>query len=467
MRDVSVTDIDGYRILGALEARESVGRPIRVGLIGAGRFGTTVAAQVGQMAGMRFSLICDLNPESAMMAARAGTRGNMDRIVRATTRDSVADAVMRDQCVTTDDLTVALESPVDVIVEATGRPGIATRVAFDAIAAGKHVIMVTVEADVLLGAALAKRAREAGCVYSLADGDQPAVTVRMVQWARAAGYTVVAAGRGTKMFPSDPDGHPDEAFSRYGFDPEIVERRRFNPTMYNSFRDGSKAQLEMTALANATGLIPDRRGMHEPSSGWSDLPLHFRPRDEGGLLHSTGVVDLANAVASDGVSIVPRSIESGVWVVVTSDQPLLHEDLAFYGLPASPDKRYAAFWRPYHLCGIETPMSIAEAALFGTPTAAPIGAPVADVITVAKRDLQAGEVLDGSGGALVRGQIERIEIALRENLLPLGLADRVTVLRPIRRGESIPRDAVTTLSDPLVSQLRSEHEALARAVTTA
>ncbi len=460
---MSVSNADGLRILAALELRESAGRPIRVGLIGAGRFGTTVAAQVGQMAGMRFSLVCDLNPESAMMAARAGTRGNEQRIIRATNRAAVANAIMNDQCVLTDDLALALDSPVDVIVEATGRPGIATRVAHDAIKAGKHVVMVTVEADVLLGGALAQRARSAGCVYTLADGDQPAVTVRMVQWARAAGYTIVAAGRGTKMFPSDPDGHPDEAFSRYGFDPEIVERRRFNPTMYNSFRDGSKAQLEMTALANATGLVPDKRGMHEPSSGWSDLPLHFRPRDEGGLLTSVGIVDLANAVATDGMSIVPNSIESGVWVVVTSDQPLLHEDLAFYGLPASPDKRYAAFWRPYHLCGIETPMSIAEAALFGLPTAAPIGAPVADVVAVAKRDLSPGDILDGSGGALVRGQIERIEIALREDLLPLGLADGVTVVRPVRHGEPIPRASVNKMPDSLVMRLRSEHEALARA----
>jgi predicted homoserine dehydrogenase-like protein len=237
---MSVTSVNAHAILEGLAAREEAGRPIRVGLIGAGRFGTTVAAAVGQMRGMRLALVCDLNPESAAMAANAGSRrGNVTEV--------------------TDDLNKALEAPIDVVVEATGSPFVAARVADGAINAGKHVVMVTVEADVLMGAALAQRARAAGVVYTLADGDQPAVTKRMVDWALAAGYTVVAAGRGTRMYPDDPAGLPEEAFARYGFDLDIVERRRFNPRMYNSFRDGSKAQIEMCALANATGLVPDKR----------------------------------------------------------------------------------------------------------------------------------------------------------------------------------------------------------------
>lgn len=462
---MSVTGINATSILAGLAAREAAGKPIRVALVGAGRFGTTVAAQVGQMAGMRLSLVCDLNPASAHMAAMGGTRRDESRIVRSNGASAIADAIQAGRCVVTDDLRQALESPVDVIVEATGRPGIATQVANGAILAAKHVVMVTVEADVLLGAALARRARAAGVVYTLADGDQPAVTKRMVDWALAAGYTIVAAGRGTRMYPSDAEGRPEEAFARYGFDPEIVERRRFNANMYNSFRDGSKAQIEMTALANATGLVPDRRGMHEPSAGYVDLARLFRPAAEGGLLDRIGVVDLANAVAADGTSTVPGEIANGVWVVVTTDQPLLHEDMAFYGLPASPDKRYAAFWRPYHLCGIETPMSIAEAALFGTATAAPLGGPVADVVAVAKRDIAVGETLDGSGGALVRGQIELIEVALDQRLLPLSLAERVSLTRPIARGQAIPRSAVTGLPDGLVAELRAEHESLARQST--
>ena len=439
---MSVSELNVHGVLDGLTAREEAGRPVRVALVGAGRFGTTVAASVGQMRGMRLSMVCDLNPASAKMAADAGSR-----------RGDVTEV--------TDDLVRVFEAPVDVVVEATGNPFVAARVADGAIKAGKHVVMVTVEADVLFGAALAQRARAAGVVYTLADGDQPAVTKRMVDWARAAGYTIVAAGRGTRMYPEDVSGHPDEAFARYGFDPDIVERRRFNARMYNSFRDGSKAQIEMCALANATGLVPDRRGMHEPSAGYADLPSLFRPSVEGGLLANVGVVDLANAVAADGKSLVPTEITNGVWVVVTSEQPLLHEDLPFYGLPASPDKRYAAFWRPYHLCGIETPMSIAEAALFGKPTAAVEGAPVADVVAVAKRDLKAGERLDGSGGALVRGQVERIGVALAERLLPLGLADGVELTEPVAAGQPIPRRAVAAPTG-LVHELRLEHEALAQ-----
>jgi predicted homoserine dehydrogenase-like protein len=462
---VSVTNTNTTSILAGLEAREAAGRPIRVGLVGAGRFGTTVAAQVGQMRGMRLSVVCDLRPESAEMAALGGTRGDAARIVRPSGAGALADAVAADRCAVTDDLALALEAPVDVVVEATGRPGVAVRVADGAIAAGKHVVMVTVEADVLLGAALAERARRAGVVYTLADGDQPAVTKRMVDWCRAAGYTIVAAGRGTRRYPGDAEGLPEEAFARYGFEAEIVERRRFNAQMYNSFRDGSKAQIEMCALANASGLRPDRPGMHEPSAGYADLPRLFRPRSEGGLLERTGIVDLSNAVGIDGRTDVPTAIANGVWVVVTTDQPLLREDLAFYGLPASEDKRYAAFWRAYHLCGVETPTSIAEAALFGTPTAAPLDGPIADVVAVAKRDLAPGDTLDGSGGANVRGQVEEIGGALAGGWLPLGLADGVRLNRAVRQGEPIPRAAVDGRPAGRLAELRAEHEALARRPT--
>lgn len=454
---MSVTDLDARGIREGLARREAEGRPVRVALIGAGRFGTTVAAGLGQMPGVRLSVICDLRQASRQMAARAGTSGDEGRVVQGVR----AEAIVAGACCLTDDLSAALSAPVDVVVEATGRTEIAARVAMRAIEAGKHVVMVTVEADVLYGGALADRARRAGVVYTLADGDQPATTARMVDWARAAGYTIVAAGRGTRMHPADPTGIPEEAFARYGYDPEIVERRMFNPKMYNSFRDGSKAQIEMCALANATGLIPDRRGMHEPSAGVADLPRLFRPAAEGGLLSRTGVVELANAVAADGVSLLPDHLTNGVFVVVTTDEPLLNEDLAFYRLPASEDRRYAAFWRPYHLCGIETPMSVAEAVLFGRPTAAPSRRTVAEVLACAKRDLPAGAVLDGSGGALVRGQIDLVEIVAGEELLPLGWAEGVTLRRAIRAGEAIPLAAVDGLPTDELARLRTEHLALA------
>jgi predicted homoserine dehydrogenase-like protein len=293
------------------------------------------------------------------------------------------------------------------------------------------VVNVTVESDVLLGALFRRRADGAGVVYSVADGDQPGCTMRLVEWARALGYRVVAAGRGTLRYPADRHGVPEEAFRRYGYSEDVVTRRRLNPQMYNSFRDGSKAQIEMTSLANMSGLVPDRRGMHEPSAAVEDLPRLFAPREAGGLLEREGVVDLANAVGPDGEALLPGHIASGVWAVVTTDQPLLREDLAFYGLPASPDGARAVLYRHFHLCGVEAPLSVAEAALLGRATGAAQPVPVADVVAYAKRALRAGERLDGSGGHTVYGLIERAPVARAEGLLPLGLADGVAVRRDV------------------------------------
>ncbi len=447
-------------LLELLRRREEEGRPLRVALVGAGRFGTTVAAQLGQMRGVRLSVVCDLNARNARGAAVAA-RGSEDAVVTAKTEGAVADAVRADRTVLVESIGLAVSAPVEVVVEATGHEAVAVRTACGAIEHRKHVVMVTVEADALLGAALARRARKAGVVYTLADGDQPAATKRLVDWARALGYRVVAAGRGTLMYPFDPQGRPEEAFARYGFDEDLVRRRHFNAQMYNSFRDGSKAQIEMCALANSAGLVPDVPGMHEPAAAIPDLPRLFRPRSEGGILEREGVVELANAIADDGKTELPNNIAKGIWCVITSDQPLLNEDLWFYDLPASEDRRYAALWRQYHLCGVETPMSILEAGLLGCATAAPLERPLADVVAIAKRDLHAGTRLDGSGGSTVRGQIRRIEESLQQQWLPLGMAHGVTLTQPIAAGEPIPLAAVDLDPGSPLIPLRAEHEALA------
>ncbi len=441
-----------------LAQRQREGRPVTYALIGAGRFGTTIAAQTGQMPGLRLAVVCDLNLEAARAAwAAAGVPGAS--VVHARTPDAVADAVRSGRPVVTEDLEAAAGAPVEVVVEATGRPAAAARAALTAIAHGHHVVMVTVEADVLIGPLLRRQADRAGVVYTLADGDQPAVTKRLVDWAATLGYTIVAAGRGTRFFPEDAEGVPEEAFARYGYDPDLVARRRLNPKMYNSFRDGSKAQIEMCALANATGLVPDKRGMHEPSATIADLPRLFRLRSQGGLLSREGVVDLANAIAPDGRTELPNNIAIGVWVVVRTDNPLLHEDLGFYGLPAAVEGQTAALYRPYHLCGVETPYSILEAALLHQATCAPLPQPVAEVITVAKRDLEPGTILDGSGGRYVRGLIERAEIARAENLLPLGLADGVRLNVAVGKGQPIRWDMVAIDESDFLVRLRRQQEA--------
>jgi predicted homoserine dehydrogenase-like protein len=457
-------------LLEAMRDCAASGRPVRVALIGAGRFGTTVAAQVGQMPSLRLDVICDLRAESARGAWGAnGGNATAERALvlsGAAARD-VATAVDEGRPVITDDVDAAVSAPVDVVVEATGLPEIAARTALGAIRAKHHVVMVTVEADVLLGSLLRRYADAAGVVYTLADGDQPAVTKRMVDWAEALGYEVVAAGRGTRYFPSDAEGLPEEAFARYGYSADLVSRRRFNAQMYNSFRDGSKAQTEMCALANATGLVPDCPGMHEPSVGVADLARVFAPREDGGILGRRGVVELANQIGPDGRDLVD-GIAIGVFVVLGTRNPILAEDLPFYGLPgaraATSSGGYAAYYRPYHLCGVETPLSIAEAALLNRATAAPGPVPVADVVAVAKRDLRAGDVLDGSGGKNVRGMIERAEVVRARRLLPEGLAYGVPLTRDVARGEPIGLDDVRLNEDSLALRLRRELDRLSQEV---
>ena len=436
-----------------LEERAAAGRPIRVALAGAGRFGTSVAAQLSQIDGMRLVAVADPNAANGAAALRAAGWAD-GQWTCANSEAEAARASGAGQAVLAADAEALDRLPLDVLVEATGIPEVGARNALQAIRHGRHVVMVTVEADVTCGWALAREARRQGVVYSLTAGDQPGSIMELFDWATAVGLKVVAAGRGTRFHPADRRGVPEEAFARYGYSPELVARRRLSAQMYNSFRDGTKAQIEMCAVANAAGLPPDVRGMHEPSASLDDLPRLFATTGKDALLSQEGVVDLANAVGPNGTTILEDNIERGVWAVVTSDQPLVRDDLGFYGLPVDDDQNRGVLYRPYHLCGVETPWTIAQAALLGAATGAPRDAPTAEVIAVAKRDLRAGDALDGSGGRNVYGLIERAEVVRREELLPLGLTYGVALNHPIKAGEPIPADAVAVPDDSLLARLR-------------
>ena len=240
--------------------------------------------------------------------------------------------------------------------------------------------------------------------------------------ARELGFEVVAAGRGTVMLGDDREGTPDSVPERFGFSEEMIERRTINFKMYNSFRDGSKAQIEMTALANMAGLVPDVRGMHEPSLDIQDIARVCSLKTEGGVLSQHGVVELANSVAKDGTKLLENPLKMGVFAVIRTEHPFTQEDLQGYYLHPGGDGKNYLLYRPYHLVAVEAPISILKAALFGMPTGSPLPTPTAEVITVAKRDLKAGEVLDGSGGYTVNGMCEKATVAREEDLLPLGLA---------------------------------------------
>ena len=442
-----------------LAQRAAENKPIKVGIIGAGKFGGGLVAQLSCMQGMEACAIADINLHHARHAYTAsGVPAETIRIVQNV--EEMNEAIRSGKrAITEDGLLVAGSDLVDVVVEATGIPEVGARMGYHTIAHKKHLIMVNVETDVTVGAFLKHLADSAGVVYTLVDGDQPGVTMNIVEWARTLGFEIVAAGRGTVFYDDDRAGTPDTVPARFGFSEEMIARRTINFKVYNSFRDGSKAQIEMTSLANMAGLPPDIRGMHEPSVNISDISRVFSLREEGGILHRQGVVELANSVAEDGKTMLDAPISMGIFVVIRTDHPFIQEDLASYNLYPGGDGKNFLLYRPYHLVAVEAPISIAKAALYGQPTGAPLHKPVAEVITVAKRNLKQGEQLDGSGGYTVNGLIEKAEIARAENLLPLGLASGVKLKQDVVQGTAITYDMVELNEDSFVLKLRRLQDA--------
>ena len=436
-----------------LEARAAAGQPVTVGLAGAGRFGTSIAAQISQIDGLRLAAVADPNAHNGAQALKAAGWAE-GQWVRCESAAETRAVVASGAAVLAPDAEALASAPIDVFVDATGIPDVAARNAWGALRQGRHVVMVTVEADVSCGWVLAREARRQGVVYTLAAGDQPVAIMELFDWAKALRLQVIAVGRGTRRYPADRHGDPDRALSRLGYDTEAAERLRLNAQMYNSFRDGTKAQIEMCAVSNMTGLPPDRRGMHEPSAGLNELPNLFTAT--GGLLANVGVVDLANAVRPDGASDVSEHIADGVWAVATSANAHIREDLRIHGTRVSADGQRTVLFREYHLCGVETPLSIAQAALLGASSGMPNDTPTSEVLAFAKRNLQPGDTLDGSGGRLVYGLIDRAETLQAEGVLPLGLAYGATVREPVAADQPIPARSVEIKAGSFVAQLREE-----------
>lgn len=442
-----------------LAQRAAENNPIRVGIIGAGKFGAGLVAQLSQMKGMEASVIADIDLGHARHAYTS-SKVPAEAIREVKTSAGINEAIQDGQpAVVEDGLLLARADLVDVVVEVTGIPEVGARMGYEAITHNKHLIMVNVEADVTVGPILKHLADSAGVVYSLVDGDQPGVTMNMIEWARTLGFEIVAAGRGTVFYADDRIGTPDNVPERFGFSEEMIARRTINLKMYNSFRDGSKAQIEMTALANMAGLVPDVRGMHEPSLNIAEIAQVFSLREEGGILSQHGVVELANSVAEDGRTMLEAPLGMGVFVVIRTDHPFTQEDLASYYLHPGGDGHNFLLYRPYHLVAVEAPISIAQAVLYGQPTGAPLTRPTAEVVAVAKRHLEEGEQLDGSGGYTVYGLIERAEVARTQNLLPLGLASRVELKQDVPQDSPITYDMVDLDEDSFVLKLRRLQDA--------
>ncbi len=427
-----------------LAERNAAGRPVRVGLIGAGKFGAMFLAQVPTTPGLEVSAIADLAPERARAACRevgwAEARIAATRFVE-------------------DGAGLAARDDVEVVVEATGNPTAGILHARAAIAAGKHIVMVNVEADVLAGPLLAAEARAAGVVYSLAYGDQPALTAELVDWARACGFTVVAAGKGTKYLPLYHAVTPDDVWSHYGLTPAEARAAGMNPQMFNSFLDGTKSAIEMAAIANATGLDVPEDGLGFPACGVDDLPLLLRPRAAGGVLQRAGMVEVVSSLERDGRPVF-RDLRWGVYVVIEAPTPYAAACFRQYGLRTDPSGRYAAMYKPYHLIGLELNVSILSAALRGEPTGQPTGFR-GDAVAVAKRALRAGERLDGEGGYTVWGKLLPAERSLALGALPIGLAHQVALVRDVAAGTVLRWSDVETPTGPAATA-RREMERAAR-----
>jgi predicted homoserine dehydrogenase-like protein len=341
---------------------------------------------------------------------------------------------------------------VEVVVEATGSPAAGIAHARAAIAAGKHIVMVNVEADVLAGPLLAAEARAAGVVYSMAYGDQPALVAEMVDWARASGFRVVAAGKGTKYLPAYHEVTPDDVWSHYGLTSEAAAAAGMNPQMFNSFLDGTKSAIEMAAIANACGLDVPSAGLTFPPCGVDDLPHVLRPRAAGGQLEKAGIAEVVSCLERDGRPVF-RDLRWGVYVVFEAPTDYAAACFAQYGLKTDASGRYAAMYKPYHLIGLELSISVLSAALRGEATGQSREFR-ADVVSVAKRDLRQGEMLDGEGGHTVWGRAMPAADSLRAGALPIGLAHRVALRRGVAKGAVLTWDDVAAMDGPAVAARR-------------
>jgi predicted homoserine dehydrogenase-like protein len=403
-----------------LQQRLTTAGPVQVALIGAGKFGAMFLAQVPTTPGIEVSVIADLDPERARAACRS-VGWDAPRIERTTFLASGVEA-----CAHPD---------VEIVVEATGSPAAGIAHARAAIAARKHVVMVNVEADVLAGPLLAAEARDRGVVYSMAYGDQPALTCELVDWARASGFAVVAAGKGTKYLPAYHAVTPDDVWAHYGLTSEEALSGGMNPQMFNSFLDGTKSAIEMAAIANATGLAVPADGLGFPPCGVDDLPQVLRPKSAGGVLAQEGMVEVVSCLERDGRPVF-RDLRWGVYVVLKAPTAYARACFAQYGLKTDASGWYAAMYKPYHLIGLELGISVLSAALRREPTGETREFR-GDVAAVAKRALKPGETLDGEGGYTVWGKLVPAARSLAESALPIGLAHHVKLTRAVPAGQML------------------------------
>jgi predicted homoserine dehydrogenase-like protein len=419
-----------------LQERAAERRPIRIGMIGAGKFGTMFLAQAVRIPAIHIVGIADINPDNAKSNMTLG--GWRDDAYDAS---DLNDAVATGKTFVGDDWqALVAHQGIEIVIECTGNPIAAVTHCLTAFEQKKNVINVTVEADAFCGPGLAQKAKDAGVIYSMAYGDQPALASDLVDWARTCGFSVVAAGRGHKWLPHFRQSTPDTVWNYWGLSREQAERGRLNPKMFNAFLDGSKPAIECAAIANATGLEAPENGLLFPPGGIDDIPTLMRPKSEGGYLERKGLVEAISCLTPAGEQI-PYDIRKGVWVVFEADTDYLRNCFEEYKVVTDPSGKYMTLYKRWHLIGLELAISVASVALRGEATGAAICFN-ADVAAIAKRALSVGEVLDGEGGYTVSGGLRPAEISVRHGFVPLGLAHNVPLIRPVNAGAAITWDDI-------------------------
>jgi len=437
-----------------LQRRAQEKNPIRIGLIGAGKFGTMYLSQIPKTPGVHLVGVADLSPGHAKANLEL-VGWSKERIDAA----SLEEAVKNGSTHVGDDWRKLVSHPaIDLIVECTGSPLHAVDHILEAFKHKKHVVNVTVEADAFCGPLLAARARAAGVIYSLAYGDQPAMICDLVDWARTCGFPVVAAGRGHKWLPHFCESTPETVWALYGLTPEQAKRGGLNPKMFNSFLDGSKPSIESTAVSNATGLGVPSNGLLYPPASIEEIPFVTRPINEGGLLERKGMVEVISSLHKDGRPI-SHDIRMGVWVTIEAENDYIKNCFEEYDAHTDPSGRYFTLYKRWHLIGLEVGMSVASVALRGEPTGVATRWN-ADVVATAKKDLKPGELLDGEGGYTVWGKLLPATTSEKIGGLPLGLAQQVKLIRPVSKGQHLTWDDVDIDKSTQAYKIRKEMESI-------
>lgn len=416
--------------------------PVRVGVIGAGKFGSMFLNQVPFSPHLAVAVIADLDPDRARAACR--NVGWPDERISQTR-------------FTSDGMDLIADPTVEVVMEITGSPAAGCAHALAAAQHGKHIIMVNVEADVLAGPVLAAAHRSAGTVYSMASGDQPALVCEIVDWARTCGLEIVCAGKGTRYQPEFHDVTPDDVWTHYGLTPEQAAAAGMNSQMFNSFLDGTKSAIEMAAISNATGLKAPADGLKFPAVDFDNLQNVLVPKDAGGMLDGEGFVEVIASEHRGETTEMHNHLRWGVYGVFKAPNRYARDCFLQYGLKTDQSGYYAALYRPYHLIGLELGVSAVNAAVRGEATGT-TAAWRGDVAAVAKKDLVPGDMLDGEGGYTAWGKLMPADTSHRSRALPIGLAHGVSLIRPVKHGMTITYDDVGTLPDNAATECRQKLE---------